>query len=117
MPRTGPTNYQLRLLLNDLQGKARESRLWRRVMEDLQKPSRQRRTVNVYKIEKYAEEGETVVVPGKVLSVGELKKNVAVAAFTFSEEARRKINAAGKALTIKELLDKNPQGKGVRILG
>jgi len=36
----------------------------------------------------------------------------------FSSEAKRKITEAkGKALTIGELLDKNPQGNKVRILG
>ncbi|MEK6899582.1 MAG: 50S ribosomal protein L18e [Nanoarchaeota archaeon] len=116
--RTGPTNYQLKELLTQLESKALQSNFWARIMNDLNKPTRQRRTVNVYKIEKFAQEGETIVVPGKVLSVGDLTKKVEVAAFTFSEEARKKIEEAkGKTLTIQELLKKNPEGKNVRILG
>lgn len=116
--RTGPTNYQLQQVLLELESKARSSPLWGRIAEDLKKPTRQRREVNVYKIEKYAQPGETVVVPGKVLSVGNLSKKVDVAAFTFSAEAKKKIlEAKGKVLSISQLLQQNPEGKNVRILG
>ncbi|HLC97640.1 MAG TPA: 50S ribosomal protein L18e [Candidatus Nanoarchaeia archaeon] len=118
MKRTGPTSYQVQELLAVLEEKGKKSKLWQRVSEDIQKPTRQRRLVNVYKIEKYAQAGETVVVPGKVLSVGELTKKVDVAALLFSAEAKKKIEAAkGKVLSISELLQQNPEGKNVRILG
>ena len=118
MKRTGPTNFQLQQLLLELENRALGNRFWKRVLFDLKKSSRQRRTVNVYKIDRYARDGETVLVPGKVLSVGEINKPVAVAAVNFSAEAKRKIiEAKGKALSIKELLQSNPDGKKVRILG
>ncbi len=115
---TGPTNYELQALLAQLEPKARQSRFWKRITQELHKPSRQRRVVNVYKIDKYAQEGEMVIVPGKVLSVGELHKKIDVAAINFSAGAKEKImQAKGRALTISELLQENPQGKKVRILG
>ncbi len=117
MMRSGPTNYQLNLLLTELEPRARASPFWRKVADDLRKPARQRRMVNVYKIQQYAQDGETIVVPGKVLSVGELTKKVTVAAVNFSTEARKKIDAQGKTLTIGELLRQNPEGRKVRILG
>jgi large subunit ribosomal protein L18e len=118
MKRTGPTNYQVQKLLDDLEVKAKESNFWRRIVKDLKKPSRQRRTVNIYKINKNARDGETIIVPGKVLSVGELSKKVDVAAMTFSAEARKKIeDAKGTVMSITELLKNNPEGKKVRILG
>ncbi len=114
--RTGPTNYQLQKLLAELEGT--NSKFWKRVANDLRKPTRQRRIVNVYKINKYAKEGETIIVPGKVLSVGEISKKVNVAALNFSEDARKKIlQAKGQVLTIQELLQQNNVGKKVRILG
>ncbi|MBT3835740.1 50S ribosomal protein L18e [Candidatus Woesearchaeota archaeon] len=114
----GTTNYELIELLKALEPKIVESPFWRRVVKDLTKSSRQRRSVNVYKIDKYAREGEMVLVPGKVLSLGEMSKKVDVAAFNFSAEAKKKIEQAnGKIMTIKELLEQNPEGKKVRILG
>ncbi|MDP3989850.1 MAG: 50S ribosomal protein L18e [archaeon] len=118
MRRTGPTNYQLQNLLKELETKALSSKFWKRIVTDLKKPSRQRRTVNVYKIDKVAKDGDTVIIPGKVLSVGDLTKKVNVAAFTFSTEAAKKItDAKGTIMTIEELLKQNPDGKKVRILG
>lgn len=115
---TGPTNYQLVQLLNALEAKARESNFWKRVAEDLKKNTRQRREVNVYKINQLAQKGEIILVPGKVLSVGTLDKKVDVAALNFSVDARKKIQEAkGKTLSIHELLKQNPEGKNVRILG
>jgi len=92
--------------------------VWKAAAKNLEKPSRQRRQVNIYKIDKHVQDGELALVPGKVLGVGELTKSVTVAAFAFSQEARNKIEASnGKILTIKELMKQNPKGKGVRILG
>ncbi len=112
----GPTNYQTKNLLSALS----DNRIpfWRRIAKDISKSARRISSVNVYKIEKFAREGETIVVPGKVLSVGTLSKKVDVAALNFSEEARRKIEAAkGKTMTIHQLLETNPEAKKVRILG
>jgi len=115
--KTGPTNYQLQMLLEELKSKAVESRFWKRVTKDLNKSNRQKSAVNIYKIDRFAKDGETVLVPGKVLSVGEINKKVDVAAINFSAEAKRKIvDAKGKAISIKELLQTNPEGKKVRIL-
>ncbi|MBR9683278.1 50S ribosomal protein L18e [Candidatus Woesearchaeota archaeon] len=117
--RTGPTNFQLKLLIEELEKKFLEGgvKLWRRLASDLKKPSRQRRTVNIYKINKWSREGETVVVPGKVLNLGELSKKVDVAAFSFSDAAKEKISKVGKVMDIQELMETNPEGKKVRILG
>ena len=104
------------MLIGELEKKAAGgANLWSRLAADLKKPSRQRREVNVYKIDRYAKEGETVVVPGKVLNHGELTKKVSVAAFSFSRSAHEKISKVGKAMTIAELMEKNP--KKIRILG
>ena len=116
--RTGPTNLQLQNLIKELQKRSLESQLWKRVAQDLSKSTRQRRVVNLYKINKFAREGEIILVPGKVLSVGDLDKKVQVAAYQFSESAKEKIlKNNGTTLSIQELLEKNPEGKQVRILG
>jgi large subunit ribosomal protein L18e len=120
MKRTGPTNGQLNRLIDELKQTARkqEAILWRRVAFDLEKPTRQRRVVNVHRLERYARDGETIIVPGKVLGTGDLTHKVNVAAFTFSQQAIDKINkTGGKALAITDVLKENPKGKNVRILG
>ncbi len=91
--------------------------VWRKVAEDLSKPTRRKRVVNIYSIERHAKPGEIVVVPGKVLGTGELTKKVVVAAYTFSSSAYQKIKEKGDALSLLELVKKNPKGEKVRILG
>jgi large subunit ribosomal protein L18e len=112
-------NEQLMELLQLLKKTAIENNvaIWKRVATDLEAPTRKRRVVNVYKLDKYAKDNEVVVVPGKVLGSGELNKKITVAAYTFSEQAVEKINAKGKTMSIKELVEKNPKGSKVRIMG
>jgi len=90
--------------------------IWKRISKELQKPTRSLCAVNITKLNKCVREGETAVVPGKVLSVGELSKNITVAAFQFSDKAREKINVKGKTISIEELLKNNPKGSKVRII-
>lgn len=92
--------------------------IWKRVAEDLAGSSQNRRAVNLSRINHYAKANECVVVPGKVLASGELSQPVHIAAFAFSKSAKGKIeHAKGSVLTIQELIEKNPKGKEIRIIG
>ncbi len=116
---TGPTNMALQQLIIDLRKLAVKEKvpLWKRLASDLHTATRRRREVNLHRLEKYAQEKETTVVPGKVLSHGALSKKLTIAAFRFSNEAKTQIDKKGKTLTIRELMQKNPKGKNVRIIG
>ena len=114
------TNPQLVSLIADLKAKTRETEaeIWRDIALRLEAPSRVWAEANLSKIEKYAADGETIIVPGKVLAAGEISKKVNVAAYSFSAKAAAAIVAAGgKTMTIKELMDENPSGSKVRIMG
>ena len=120
MRNTKATNPLLKGLIQELRKKANEhgANIWKRLADDLSKPTRQRRIVNLYKINKYTKDNETVVVPGKVLGYGNIDKKIIVTAFKFSKEAERKIkNLNGECMTIEELLKKNPKGSKLRIFG
>lgn len=112
-------NVQLETLVRGLKRLSLEQgvRLWKRVATDLEKSSRRRRVVNVFKLDQYTKDGDIVVVPGKVLGEGEFTKKVTVAAYRFSEDAKAKIAKSGKAISIDELMKQNPKGQKVRILG
>ncbi len=119
MKRTGPTNPLLRDLIEELRKKSIEHgvNIWKRIANDLEKPTRKRRIVNLYKINKYTKENETIIIPGKVLAVGDLDHAVTIAAFNFSGAALDKINKVGKAISINELIKESPKGKRIRIIG
>ncbi|MBD3249531.1 50S ribosomal protein L18e [Candidatus Woesearchaeota archaeon] len=117
--KTGPTNKVLKDLIQELRKKSRENdiKLWKRVADDLEKPTRKRRIVNLYNINQNTKDNEIVIVPGKVLATGEIDHAVTVAAFSFSGSAEDKINRVGKAIPITELMKESPAGKKIRILG
>ena len=120
MKKTGPTNENMKQLIQELRKESisQKANIWKRVAQDLSRSSRQRRIVNVSKINRCAKKDETIVVPGKVLGSGALSQSITVAAFSFSDSAKKIItDAKGKCITIQELLKTNPKGKNVRILG
>ena len=91
--------------------------IWQRVASELAKPRRKKVEVNLSKIEQYAKPGATVLIPGKVLGSGNLTKKIKIAAFDFSESARKLITANGsQALSIEELMALNPEGNGVILI-
>jgi len=54
-------------------------------------PKRKSISVNLDKINKESKEGDNIIVPGKVLSKGEINHKINIAAFRFSEEAKNKL--------------------------
>lgn len=89
---------------------------WQKVASVLSGPRRTRIGLNIGEVSRNAKAGETIVVPGKVLSLGEVDKKLRVVALGFSERAMEKIlNAKGEALTLMEEVEKNPSGKGIKI--
>jgi large subunit ribosomal protein L18e len=114
------TNEELRKLIQNLKKKAIEtdSAIYKRIATDLEKSTRNKRIVNLSKINRFTKDDEFVIVPGKVLGSGELDHKVTIAAYTFSESAIEKINSMkAKAMTIEEFAKDNIKGKKVRILG
>lgn len=118
--KTGPTNENLKLLIQQLRKEAstRKVDLWKRIADELEKPTRHRRAVNLSRINRHTQPNEAVIIPGKVLSSGNLTHSVTIAAYAFSQSTHEKIaNSKGKTLTIQELLTQNPDGKNIRIIG
>ena len=116
----GPTNQILFNLIMELRKRSREQsiNLWRRVANDLERSTRQRRVVNLSSISRYTKENEIIIVPGKVLGSGDLEHKVTISAFQFSDGAKEKIEKAGaKIVPLLELSKVNPSGKGIRIIG
>lgn len=118
--RTGPTNPILQSLIQELKERGRENsiNLWRRIAIDLEKPTRQRRVVNLSSISRHTKENEVVVVPGKVLGAGNLEHKLTISAFQFSNGAKEKIEKVGaRIIPLLELSKENPSGKNIRIIG
>ena len=107
-------------LIFDLKKASRDNDapIWRDIAKRLEKPSRVWSEVNISRLTLYTKKGETLIIPGKLLSAGEIDYPVTVAAFKATKGATQKITAAGgSVLSIPQMVKKNPKGKGIRIMG
>ncbi|MCD7781087.1 MAG: 50S ribosomal protein L18e [Methanosphaera sp.] len=116
LTKTNPNTVKLIESLTK-QSSAENAPIWKAVANDLKRANRKNKEVNVYHIDKYTKDDDTILVPGKVLGEGNITRKVTVAAFKFSKEAEAKITAAGgKCLKIEELMAENPKGSNVTII-
>jgi len=98
-------------------GKKQKARIWSVASTMLTNPASTRVAVNLGRISRIAADGEAVFVPGKVLATGVLERKVTVGAFSYSAQARSKIEAfGGSALSVEQFLKKYPKGSGVRLV-
>ena len=113
------TNPNLIELINKLyeQSRNEDAAIWKDVAKRLERSNRRTAEVNLSDINRNADADETVLVPGKVLSNGDLDKKVDVVAFKFSAKAQEKIeNAGGECISIDEIMQSNPKGSNIRIM-
>ena len=113
------TNRALISLIGELKDHSRStgSAIWRDTASRLGSSRKNWAEPNLSHISRHSDKKETVLVPGKVLGSGEINGKQTVAAYSFSEGAKSKIEASGgRTLSIRELMEENPNGKGVRIL-
>ena len=97
---------------------AKKNEKWLQVASILSGPRRNRVTLNLNEIDKSTKEGDSVVVPGKVLSQGEISKKIAIIAFSFSAKAKEKLlKTKSHAIHIYDEIKKNPGATGLRVLG
>ena len=96
---------------------AKKKEKWLKVAAILSGPRRKMPNLNLTDIDEGSKEGDTVIVPGKVLSQGGINKKIKVVALGFSGKAREKLmKSKSDPTTILEEIKKNPDAKGVNIL-
>ena len=114
------TNPRLLTLVQHLKDASRinEAPIWRDIALRLESPASRWAEVNVGNLDRHANEDDVIVVPGKLLGAGELRKKVTVAAFRCTGQAKEKVaGAGGRSLSLEELVENNPKGSKVRIMG
>jgi large subunit ribosomal protein L18e len=120
MPKpTGPTNPIIKGMIEDIRNRGYRENIpfLIKLADEMEKPRRSRAEVDLSKLNRVCNENEIVVIPGKLLSSGILKKPLRVAAASFSMTAVQKVQeAGGKVLTIEELIKDNPKGTNVKIV-
>lgn len=96
---------------------AKKNKNWTEIAEILSGPRKNRNNINLEEINKKAKDNEIIVVPGKVLSQGELNKKIKIIALGFSKKAKEKLLKSKNEISdIIEEIKKNPDAKGIKIL-
>jgi len=96
---------------------AKKNSSWISVANVLTGPARKKININVGELDSKIEDEEMIVIPGKVLSGGEITKKLKIAALNYSEKAKEKLLKAGcEVLSLDEAIAKNKEAKGVKII-
>ena len=99
-------------------GKEEPAAIYKAAAKELSRARKNRREINIGKINEITKKGDIVLVPGKVLGSGLLDHKVEIAAFGFTKDAKNKIEKGGSiAMTLDELMGKNPSGSNIKLIG
>jgi len=107
------SNEEIIQLVNLL--KKQPAPLWKTVAKLITKPSRKQVAVNIEKINKMSKGDAVVIVPGKILSKGNLENNITIVALKFSEAARQKLAKKANLMSFPEFIKKQNDFKGIQI--
>jgi len=96
---------------------AKKLKPWLKIAHLISVPRRKQAAVNLKDIEKETKEGDTILVPGKVLGQGEISKKIRIAALYFSESAMKKLKEKKcEQVSIKEEIKVNPKAQGIKVM-
>ena len=96
---------------------ALKNKNWESIAKVLSGPTRQHSSVNLSLIDKQTTPGDTVIIPGKVLSQGEITKKVRICSIGISAGAKEKLKKTkSEYVSIMEEIKKNPKAQGLKII-
>ena len=95
-----------------------EAPLWRSIAARLEGPARNWPSVNVSKLEYNIDKNGKAIIPGKLMGTGIVTKKMTIAAYSFTDSAKEKIQSAGgKCLTYNEMIKATPKDTDVMVIG
>ena len=98
--------------------KKNEAPIWSKIAKNALKSNSNKKTINLKKIDRLTDDGNAVVISGKILGTGKLSHKVLVSSFSISNSAAKKIKeSGGEILQLSDMIDRFPTGKGVKIIG
>ena len=90
---------------------------WMKFAKLLSQSTKKHSSVNLAEIDKQTSMGDTVLIPGKVLSIGEVTKKIKVCSFGISQEALEKLKKTrSEWINILDEIKKNPKAEALKII-
>ena len=98
--------------------KKNEAPIWSKIAKNALKSNSNKKTINLKKIDMLTDDGNAVVISGKILGTGKLSHKVLISSFSISNSAAKKIKeSGGEILQFSDMIQRFPSGKGVKIIG
>jgi len=90
---------------------------WMKLAKLLSQSTRKHSSVNLMEIDKQTSLGDSVLVPGKVLSLGEVTKKIKICSFGISKEALEKLKKTkSEWVNITDEIKRNPKAEALKII-
>lgn len=90
---------------------------WIKIAQILSGPTKKYSSINLFEIDKKSTPGDIIIIPGKVLSKGDLTKKIRICALSISKEAKEKLKSTkSEFVLLKEEIKKNPKAEGVKMI-
>ena len=98
--------------------KNNDAPIWMKLSKSALKSNSNQKTINLKKINENSDDGNAVIIPGKVLGTGIISHKIVLSSFSISNSAAKKIkDSGGEIIKFSEMIEKFPTGKGVKIIG
>jgi len=98
--------------------KKNEAPIWAKIAKNALKSNSNQKAINLKKIDSLTDDGNAVVISGKILGTGKLSHKVLVSSFSISNSAVKKIKeSGGEILQFSDMINRFPTGQGVKIIG
>ncbi|MEK6888560.1 MAG: 50S ribosomal protein L18e [Nanoarchaeota archaeon] len=96
---------------------ARRNFSWLKLAHVLSGPTNKFSSINLGEIDEKAKEGDTILIPGKVLSSGDISKKVRIVALSISSSAKDKLKKTkSEFATILQEIKINPKANGLKVM-
>jgi len=90
---------------------------WLKLAKLLSQSTKKQSSVNLGEIDKQTSMGDSVLVPGRVLGVGEITKKIRICSFGISKEALERLSKTkSEWVYILDEIKKNPRADGLKII-
>lgn len=104
-------------LVLEILNEGRNNAYWSKITKILSSSTRNYSSVNLTEIDKQTTPGDTVVIPGKVLSSGNLTKKVRICALSISPNAKDKLKESkSEYVLILDEMKKNAKAEGIKLI-
>ncbi|MBM3232655.1 hypothetical protein FJZ18_00615 [Candidatus Pacearchaeota archaeon] len=94
-----------------------KNKAWLTLAKKLAGSTRLQPTLNLSDIDQKTTAGDTVVIPGKVLAVGDITKKVRIASLYISSSAKDKLKKTkSEWVPLYQEIQSNPKAEGIKVL-